>query len=274
MKKLKYIFLCMFSIICLSGCTEQTTGNSVKTIVNPEITSSLSAVDQKNDLTVTNGILTGQESENLPDTQQLSEKSVCSLMEEQLEKSNYKIEDIQSFGQLLTVDSEGSSCSVYCFEKDKDGDWNTYLSSSGIVGKNGVNKTSAEGDGCTPEGMFPLGTAFGTDEMSGLNVEYRQISNISYWVDDSSSPLYNQWVESSDIEWKSAEHLIDYPDCYHYGVVINYNMSPVIPGKGSAIFLHCAVGTYTEGCVAVSENDMVSILKWLNSSCDPHIIIS
>lgn len=274
MKIINYIAVSMLIATGLSGCTEQGTEISVNTSAVTEKTSSVSTVKYKSDLSVTENKLTEKENESLSDTERLSEKNIYSLIEEQLEKSDYNLQDIQSFGQLFIVDSEGSSCSVYCFEKNKDGDWGTYLSSSGIVGKNGVSKTSAEGDGCTPEGMFALGTAFGTDEMSGLNVEYRRISDISYWVDDSTSPLYNQWVESSEITWKSAEHLIDYPDCYHYGVVINYNMSPVIPGKGSAIFLHCAVGTYTEGCVAVPENDMMSILKWLDSSCNPHIIIS
>ncbi len=92
-------------------------------------------------------------------------------------------------------------------------------------------------------------------------------------MDDVDSPLYNQWVESSNITWNSAEHLIDYPQAYKYSVVINYNMSPVLAGKGSAIFLHCMTGNYTAGCVAVPENDMLYILKHLDGNKDPIIII-
>lgn len=122
--------------------------------------------------------------------------------------------------------------------------------------------------------MFPLGFAFGTSPMNGLKVEYRQINNNCYWVDDSLSPLYNQWVESSNINWNSAEHLIDYHDAYKYSVVIDYNTEPAEPYKGSAMFIHCMTGTYTAGCVAVPENDMLIILKWLDSSKDPVIIIN
>ena len=106
-----------------------------------------------------------------------------------------------------------------------------------------------------------------------MDIEYRKINNNCYWVDDVDSPLYNQWVESSDITWNSAEHLIDYPHAYKYSVVINYNMSPVVSGKGSAIFLHCMAGSYTAGCVAVPESDMLFILKSLDKAKNPVIII-
>ena len=85
--------------------------------------------------------------------------------------------------------------------------------------------------------------------------------------------MYNQWVESSNIAWNSAEHLIDYPQAYKYAVVINYNMSPVVSGKGSAIFLHCMTGSYTAGCVAIPESSMKHIIKQLDSAKNPIIII-
>lgn len=151
--------------------------------------------------------------------------------------------------------------------------WDCVLESSGIVGKNGVSDKSHEGDYCTPQGIYSLGFAFGTEPLNGLDVEYRRINSNCYWVDDINSPLYNQWIESSNITWNSAEHLINYPQAYKYSVVINYNMSPVVPGKGSAIFLHCMTGSYTAGCVAVPESDMLFILKKLKSTQNPIIII-
>ena len=128
------------------------------------------------------------------------------------------------------------------------------------------NQISCEGDYCTPKGVFSLGFAFGTQPINGLNVEYRQLNSNCYWVDDPLSPLYNQWAESRNITWNSAEHLIDYPDAYKYSVVIDYNTNPIVPYKGSAIFIHCMTGSYTAGCVAVPENDMFIILKWLDKS--------
>ena len=109
--------------------------------------------------------------------------------------------------------------------------------------------------------------------MQDLQIEYRQINENCYWVDDSESTLYNQWVESMDITWNSAEHLSDYPIAYKYAVVINYNMNPAVPYKGSAIFMHCMTGSYTAGCVAIPENDMLYTMKWLDSASNPIIII-
>lgn len=175
--------------------------------------------------------------------------------------------------QVITVSSSGSSCIVEMYEKFGAW-WSCVLRAEGTVGKNGVSEKSREGDLCTPRGCYNLGFAFGTEKLDGLNIEYRQINNSCYWIDDPESPLYNQWVESSIISWKSAEHLADYPQAYKYSVVIDYNMSPVIPYKGSAIFLHCMTGAYTAGCVAVPEDDMLNIMKRLDPQLSPVIVIS
>lgn len=180
--------------------------------------------------------------------------------------------DLGKSEQVIIVDSSGINCSVKFFEKNKN-DWNCKHSVNGFVGLNGVSDKSREGDYCTPRGIFQLGFAFGFPSLTGLNVEYRQINYNCYWVDDPDSPLYNQWIESNNITWNSAEHLADYPVAYKYSIVINYNMSPVIPYKGSAIFLHCSTGSYTAGCVSIPENDMLEILKKLDASKTPMIVI-
>ncbi len=105
-------------------------------------------------------------------------------------------------------------------------------------------------------------------------MEYRLINNNCYWVDDSQSQYYNQWVESKEKNWNSAKHLIDYPKSYHYGIVINYNTNPIIPNAGSAIFLHCMTSTYTASCVAIPENDMIYVFNWLDKENNPIIIIA
>ncbi len=138
---------------------------------------------------------------------------------------------------------------------------------------NGVSAKSCEGDSCTPKGTYALGFAFGTQLIDDLSIEYRQINSDCYWVDAPESDYYNQWVESKTTTWNSAEHLSDYPQAYKYAVVIEYNTEPVIPYKGSAIFLHCMTGNYTAGCVAVPEEDMLYILKCLDSSKKPIITI-
>jgi hypothetical protein len=69
-------------------------------------------------------------------------------------------------------------------------------------------------------------------------------------------------------QWNSAENMTH--PLYKYGFVINYNTER-IPNKGSAIFFH--IGTsYTLGCTATSESNVISILKWLDPSKNPVII--
>lgn len=174
--------------------------------------------------------------------------------------------------QIITVRSEECSCHV-CFFDKSEGIWSLKCETDGIVGKYGVSDKSMEGDYHTPKGKFSLGFAFGTEDMSGLSVEYKKISSNCYWVDDPESPLYNQWVETDDITWNSAEHMSDYPECYKYGIVINYNMDPIEKYRGSAIFLHCMRGAYTAGCVGIPDDTMLYILKNLDSEKNPCIMI-
>lgn len=189
-----------------------------------------------------------------------------------LDRNGFSAEQIGDSGQIITVESSGSSCTVRMYDC-QSGQWNVICDTYGAVGLNGVSDKSCEGDYCTPRGIYPLGFAFGTQPVYGLKTEYRQINNNCYWIDDPESPLYNQWVETYQISWKSAEHLADYPSAYKYSIVIDYNMSPVIPYRGSAIFLHCYTGSYTAGCVAVPEWDMLNILHNLDPEKLPLIII-
>jgi D-alanyl-D-alanine dipeptidase len=63
-------------------------------------------------------------------------------------------------------------------------------------------------------------------------------------------------------------------DQYKYGVVIEYNMHPIVKGKGSAIFLHVwKSGDSTLGCVSMSEEMILSILGWLDPAKKPLIIM-
>lgn len=188
-----------------------------------------------------------------------------------LQSGGYDYQDISASAQLIVVDSSQSSCEVYFYEKKNDV-WLQKRTSYGIIGKNGATDNKREGDGCTPKGLYSFGIGFGTEPID-TQIEYKIINNNCYWVDDSQSEYYNQWVESDVIEWNSAEHMIEYSEAYHYGVAINYNTNPIVFGAGSAIFVHCMSGSYTAGCIGIPENDMIFIFEWLNSTSNPCIII-
>lgn len=79
-------------------------------------------------------------------------------------------------------------------------------------------------------------------------------------------------LAAEDADWQSAEHLIECNSAYKYAVFIEYNTNPVVSEKGSAFFIH--VGCVpTEGCIAISEDNMIETLRWLGSSKRPHILI-
>ena len=154
-------------------------------------------------------------------------------------------------------------------EVSEDAEWILVLETEAIIGKNGLGKTK-EGDGKTPIGVFVFVEAFGILENPGTKFSYTQVNENNYWVDDSSSRYYNQFVSTDVVEkdWTSAEHIIEFGESYHYVLATSYNIER-IPGKGSAVFLHCtsSESVETAGCIAVPEVYMREIMKWVEPQC-------
>lgn len=151
------------------------------------------------------------------------------------------------------------------------GKWTKLVDTKGCVGRAGVTSDKREGDRKTPKGVFPLTFAFGVKEPE-TKLEFRLITDESYWVDDADSGYYNTWQEGYK-GWKSAEKLSEYSDYYRYAVAIGYN-TECTPGLGSAIFLHCKRKAYTTGCVAIPESALLEMLKLLDPDKSPVIIIT
>ena len=109
----------------------------------------------------------------------------------------------------------------------------------------------------------------------GRKMPYRQALVDDIWVDDPNADDYNRWVKKDVTHAKSYEKMKRDDNLYKYGIVIEYNTNPVIKGNGSAIFFHVwgGEGVTTEGCVAVSEEDIVKILAWLDPQASPIIIM-
>ncbi len=146
-----------------------------------------------------------------------------------------------------------------------------------VVGRNGIAHANAkrEGDGKTPSGSFELGPAFGYAAESPTKLPYRQANTDDIWIDDPSSPDYNSWTKRGATPAKSFEVMHRDDDLYAVGVVIGYNRTPVIPGHGSAIFLHVWGGPEqaTSGCVALERKNLETILARFDPSKHPTIEI-
>lgn len=179
---------------------------------------------------------------------------------------------------VTTADWQSRQARLETFEK-VNGAWMPALHSMpAVVGRNGyaLSSDKKEGDASSPAGMYKLGTAFGTaSKPMGVRMPYRSVTRQDYWIDDISSPDYNTWVHYKGDprkRWKTFERLAI--PLYKYALVIRYNDEPVLPGKGSAIFMHIWRGptSYTAGCVALSEANLLAVLRWLDPDKSPFIL--
>jgi len=193
---------------------------------------------------------------------------------------NMEEQDLGDCRQLIVVHSSGTQCMLYFFDKGEK-EWapsNAIPSAPGIVGMNGVTTDKKEGDGCTPAGFYAIGPCYGEDAVSATAMEYHQIVDGDYWIDDPDSRYYNSFVHEdvfdSRIGWNTGEDLFNMLRYYRYMAVIRYNMDPVVPGAGSAVFLRCqADDTATSGSVGTKDATVFAILRWLDPAADPHILI-
>ena len=175
--------------------------------------------------------------------------------------------------QLLVVISNGDRAEVSMYELDGAGWQDLGLTYQGFVGQHGVSRDAHEGARMTPFGLYPVGEAFYFNEKPVTGLDSFVVTPDTYWVDDPDSRFYNLHREgTTDKDWNSAEHMIDFPFQYEYGFVIKYNMDPIIPGKGSAIFFHIN-DKCTAGCVAVSREECLAYLKALDKEKKPYILM-
>ena len=134
------------------------------------------------------------------------------------------------------------------------------------IGPAGIAAKSAEGDGVTPRGVFPLRRIFyRADRIAKPDsiLPIRVTRPDDGWCDAPADPHYNQLVKLPYPA--SAEHMWRDDSLYDLVAVVGFNDDPVVPGKGSAIFLHLARPDYspTAGCVALTEADLRAALEQL-----------
>jgi L,D-peptidoglycan transpeptidase YkuD (ErfK/YbiS/YcfS/YnhG family) len=179
--------------------------------------------------------------------------------------------------QAIIVEPLNSSRARLTAWEFRDNRWQpAFLPMRAMVGRKGIAPLNEkrEGDGRTPSGNYPIGTAFGYAPSFATRLPYRQSTGQDFWVDDVNSPQYNRWVTGKP-DAKSFEEMRRKDDLYKYGAVIEYNTNPVVPGMGSAIFIHIWRGPEksTSGCVALSPRSLKNLLGWLDSRRNPVIIL-
>jgi len=146
------------------------------------------------------------------------------------------------------------------------------------VGWNGLRVNRREGDGTTPIGTFPiLRRMYGNDADPGVHFTYMRLRCGDWWVEDPRSPAYNTFQRIGC--GVKPPFKVTTPDmsksrrAYEYLAVIGFNTNPVVPGRGSGIFLHVQMHSSTNGCVSLPRPQLLRVLRWLTPTAAPRIVI-
>ena len=145
------------------------------------------------------------------------------------------------------------------------------------LGKKGVLAAAEkrEGDNKTPAGKWAFRKIFYRKDKIPLLVaplEPVALEENFGWCDAADDVNYNKFVLHPYP--KSAEHLWRKDDVYDIIVILGHNDDPVVPGYGSAIFMHVARPDYsgTEGCVALKKEDLITLLALAAKDADDDFI--
>lgn len=131
------------------------------------------------------------------------------------------------------------------------------------IGRGGRRADKQEGDGATPLGLLALRRVlYRPDRLAApvAAVPVQALAPDDGWCDDPAHPAYNRPVTLPIPA--SAEALWRDDAVYDVTGVLGWNDDPIVPGRGSAIFLHVARPDYapTEGCVALALPDLLGLL--------------
>jgi L,D-peptidoglycan transpeptidase YkuD (ErfK/YbiS/YcfS/YnhG family) len=166
---------------------------------------------------------------------------------------------------VSVVSTGGSNATIDIYQRTAAG-WQALR--TGVpthVGSAGMAPQAKSGVPATPTGVYTLDSAFGTAANPGTSLPYTQVGPNNWWSGDDHSPAtFNtmQVCAKAQCPFNTAEsENLQIPQ-YKHAVVMGVNKNKV-PGGGAAFFFHTTDGKPTEGCVAVDDAQLVSIMKWL-----------
>jgi L,D-peptidoglycan transpeptidase YkuD (ErfK/YbiS/YcfS/YnhG family) len=131
------------------------------------------------------------------------------------------------------------------------------------IGRAGARADKHEGDGATPVGTFVMRQVLYRPDREARPESALPCAAIEPgdgWCDAPADPAYNQPVL---LPFRaSAESLWREDRAYDLIVILGHNDEPVVPGQGSAIFLHAASADFasTAGCVALAREDLFAVI--------------
>ena len=206
---------------------------------------------------------------------------------------------LEGSGQLVLVltRSQTSHKAVLQTFTREGNSWKFSFSCPVVIGKNGAawgrglhrdsdrlkgEPIKREGDGRSPEGVFPLIHAYGYPPRSMVRIKfpYSQATNDLICCDDVSSKYYAKII---DIHQKgldpdnlpSHEKMLRGDDLYKYTILAGHNTWKIKKGAGSCVFLHLWRGpnSGTAGCTAMSEENILRLLSELDPEKNPVLVL-
>ena len=183
--------------------------------------------------------------------------------------------------QLVTVEAAGDRATTASLElwERRGGCWRAVAGPwQARVGSAGLSAHKREGDLATPTGAYALGsTVYGSAADPGVRGPYHRLVCGDWWDEDPASPEYNTFRHvacgSPPPFGGASEALWRVTPQYRYFAVVEYNVDPTVPGRGSAIFLHVSAGAATNGCISLPQPELVRLLRALRPSAAPLIVI-
>jgi len=131
------------------------------------------------------------------------------------------------------------------------------------LGRSGISRAKREGDGATPVGAFAMRLVYYRPDRETAPptlLPREAMAASDGWCDAPEDAAYNCKVRlpyptRTESLWRTDR-------LYDLIVVLGYNDAPVVPGAGSAIFLHLAAEDFapTAGCVALARADLLAVL--------------
>jgi L,D-peptidoglycan transpeptidase YkuD (ErfK/YbiS/YcfS/YnhG family) len=130
------------------------------------------------------------------------------------------------------------------------------------IGKGGLSRRKAEGDGATPRGTHRIvGMLYRPDRMARPTDWALPIGPADLWSDDPGAEDYNTMVRAPYAH--SHEVLRRADPLYDLVILTDWNWPYAVPGRGSAIFIHQwrRPGYPTEGCIALPRAALHDIAR-------------
>ena len=195
----------------------------------------------------------------------------------------------------LADDWNSNSAVLQCFERSNDEwhpvgqPWPVRLGKNGLAWGRGLHPEGLdgpekeEGDGRAPAGVFKIGEAYGygPEIQKHTNLTYFQVTEQDLWVEDSSSPYYNQHLRlpgrGPRNDWEKKQQMRMNDSAHKLKLFIAHNAGPgALPKAGSAIFFHIwreDGAKSSTGCTVMEEKKLRELVAWVDPTAKPLYVL-